>query len=104
LGQTREVSSTKRPGLHYEVYAVKPSPGAHKITLSRCRARNRCRGSYFDPATFDVTTTLAGVVFAVAESPEQGEVGGVDEVLFDCCLRNMADSRFPRSIDCSSSY
>jgi hypothetical protein len=61
---------------------VKPSLVVHKITPSRCRARNRCRGSFFDPVTFDFTATSAGAVFADAESPEQVDVGGVDEVQY----------------------
>jgi len=66
----------------------------------KCRARNRCHGFYFDPVTFDTIETSTKAVFAVAESPQKGDVGGVDEVSSDRCLRNKADSRFSRSTDC----
>lgn len=83
---------------------VKSSHDVHEITLNRCRARNCSRGFYFDPVTFDATVTSTKAVFADAESPEKDEVEGVDEVSFNICLRNMANSRSPRSIDCWSSY
>jgi hypothetical protein len=54
--------------------------------------------------TFDATVTSTGALFADPKSPEKSDVEGVDEVSFDCCIRNTADSRSPRSIDCWSSY
>jgi hypothetical protein len=84
--------------------AVISSLEDREITPRRCRARNYSRGSYFDPVTFDATFTSTKAVFADAESPEKDDVEGVDEVLFDRCLRNTADSVSPRSIDCWSSY
>jgi hypothetical protein len=83
---------------------VKSSSEDHEIIFRRCRARNCCGGSYFDPVEFAVTATSTGVVFGVAESPEQGDVGSVDEVSFDCRPSNMANSRLSRCIDCWSSY
>jgi hypothetical protein len=50
--------------------------------------------------TFDATVTSTGALFADPKSPEKSDVEGVDEVSFDCCLRNTADSGSPRSIDC----
>lgn len=72
----------------------------HEIIPSRCRARNRCRGFYFDPVTFDTTETSTKTVLTVAESPEKDDVGGVDEVSCGCCFCNKADSRVSRFIDC----
>jgi hypothetical protein len=86
---------------------VKPSSGDYEIISSRCRARNCYDGFYFDPVTFDDTFTSTRVVSAVAEHPENGVVGGVDEayeVLSDCYLLDMADCRISRFIDCWSSY
>lgn len=57
--------------------------------------------------TFDDTGTSTRVVSAAAECPEKGDVSGVDEayeVLSDCYLLDMADSRISRFIDCWSSY
>jgi hypothetical protein len=50
--------------------------------------------------TFDTTVTSTGALFADPKSSEKSDVEGVDEVLFDCCLRNTADSGPPRSTDC----
>ena len=74
---------------------VKSSFKGHELISFRCRTRNCRRGFYFDPVTFDVTDvtdTSTGAVFAAAESPQVGDTEGVDEVSYDCCLRNMADS------------
>jgi hypothetical protein len=62
---------------------------------SRCRARNCCRGFYYDPVTFNVTVTPIGAVFENAESPENADVDGADEVSSDCYYRDIADSWFP---------
>jgi hypothetical protein len=64
---------------------------------SRCRARNCCHGFYYDPVTFNVTVAPTGAVFENAESPENGDVDGVDEVPSHCYYRDIADSRFPDS-------
>lgn len=79
---------------------MKSSPDAHEITPNRCRARNCSRGFYFDPVTFDATVTSTKAMFEGTESPVNDDVEGVDEVSFDFCLRNAANSRSPRSIDC----
>jgi hypothetical protein len=50
---------------------------------SRCRARNCRRGKYYDPLTFNVTVAPSGAVFENAESPENADVDGVDEVSSD---------------------
>ena len=84
--------------------AVKSSPDAHEITPNRCRARKISRGFYFDPVTFDATVASTKAVFAGAESPGKDDIEGVDEVSFDFCRCNTANSRYPRSIDCWSSY
>jgi hypothetical protein len=64
---------------------------------SRCRARNYCRGFYYDPVTFNVAVAPTGTVFENAESPENADVDGVDEVSSNCYYRDIADFRFPDS-------
>jgi hypothetical protein len=61
---------------------------------SRCRARNCYRGFYYDPVTFNVTVAPTGAVFQNAESPENADVNGVDEVSSDCYYLDIADSMF----------
>ncbi len=85
-----------RKGQDYiEKYSVQRSPEDYKLMPSRCRARNCCRGFYYDPVTFNVAVASTGAVFENAESPEKADVEGVDEVSSDCDLRDMANSRFP---------
>ena len=87
--------------------AAKTSSEDYELISSRCRARNYYDSFYFDPMTFDDTGTSTREVSAVAEHPEKGVVGGVDEtyeVLSDCYLLDMADYRISRFIDCWSSY
>ena len=74
---------------------MKSSPENYQLMPSRCRARNCCRGFYYDPVTFNVTVAPTGPVFENAESPESADVDGVDEVSFDCNYRDIANSRFP---------
>ena len=62
---------------------------------SRCRARNCCRGFYYDPVISPVTSAPTGAVFENAQSPENTDVDDVDEVSSDCYCRDIADSGFP---------
>ena len=62
---------------------------------SRCRARNCCRGFYYDPVTFNATVAPSGSVFENTESTEKVDVDGVDEVLSDCYYRDISHSTFP---------
>lgn len=81
---------------------VKSSPGAHKITLGRCKARNGHSSFYFDPVTFAVTDTSTGAQFTDPENSED-DAEDTDEVSSNFCLRYVADTRSPRFIDCWSS-
>lgn len=72
---------------------MKSSPRDYQLIPSRCRARNCCRGVYYDPVTFNVTVAPTGAVFENAKSPENADVDGVDEVSSDCYYRDIADSR-----------
>jgi hypothetical protein len=60
------------------------------MTPNRCRARNCSHGFFFDPVTFDATSRTAEAVFADPESPEKGDVEGVDEVSSGSCLYDTA--------------
>jgi hypothetical protein len=44
--------------------------------------------------TFDVSVAPTGAVFENAESPENADVNGVDEVSSDCYYLNIADFMF----------
>ncbi len=70
---------------------------------NRCKARNCCRGFYYDPVTFNVPVAPTGAVFENSESPEKAGVEGVDEVSSDLISVTWL-ILVPRSIDYSSSY
>jgi hypothetical protein len=77
---------------------VRFSLNVHEITPSRCKARNRRHGFYFDPVTFEATAT-PDAIFAESENPEKGDADGVDEVLSGPFSLTMADHKPLRSID-----
>ena len=84
-----------RKGQGYiEKYYVKSSPEDYQLMTRRCKTRNCCRGFYHDPVTFNVSVAPTGAVFENAETPENADVDGVDEVTSDCYHRDIADSRF----------
>ncbi|KAH9981609.1 P-loop containing nucleoside triphosphate hydrolase protein [Russula compacta] len=48
--------------------------------MEKCRARLCRHGFYFDPVRFDSPVTLTGAVFVDPETPEKGDMEGVDEI------------------------